>query len=397
MDKLINSYHDKESSSSSSPIASVDNYQNNRRQPSPSFYRDSLISNASFHFTYGNSTDPSLTTPAVTTSKLSPLANDNELVPKASLTSIYNEYGRLETRESNVSLNSESPSLVPSVYFKNESSPKEETFLLSDKPNWRPSTDLTNTTTTPSEINTTQINSFSRLSQSERLPPPPVPPRLWLDEKKPTTETPSRHHRRGRCCSCCGKCCNLKGCILIIIIFMILLLSGVFFAWPRDPTISLQDVSYQPVAGAIKRFDLSIPQNYTIYTSKSYQASLMIDNGNFLPWPLESLTLSVYDLLSNEKIGGGSLNHFSLPIKKSGIILNIPFDINYSTKNLSEPTLRHFITACSGDKPKMPLRLILSFGMGVFKSSVVELPGLLTCPSGLELTRDPQTGLVVGG
>lgn len=215
--------------------------------------------------------------------------------------------------------------------------------------------------------------------------PPPVPQRPWLldglhkaslEFQRPFIQLEGEEEAR-----CCG--CARMLCIAITSAVLLALAVLGFFLWPRLPSLRLNSIS--TVGGEGFHF-----QNNEGTWALNLAANVSVDNGNYIAWELNKVECQLLDRFTGKVLGTGELTSQSLPPRGLSN-LRIPVVAKYKTANLTDPTLRDLVAACSDARPALPIRWIMQVdvaGLGLFVKPSVELEGMWKCPSNVTV-NDP--------
>ncbi|RKP04987.1 hypothetical protein THASP1DRAFT_26453 [Thamnocephalis sphaerospora] len=107
---------------------------------------------------------------------------------------------------------------------------------------------------------------------------------------EPTAFTGEKKKSPARSCLCCS---CLACCITLLFILVALAVAG-FFLWPRVP-----DVQYM----GIKQVKApSFLENNSGFNG-TYNATVQVDNANYISWTISKVSTEVFDKLSDKKIG----------------------------------------------------------------------------------------------
>jgi hypothetical protein len=142
-----------------------------------------------------------------------------------------------------------------------------------------------------------------------------------------------------------GKCyCGIRRrtCLFIAIgvcVFIALLL---FFIWPRIPSIELEPIRI------IERTSFT-PSSYSSGSTfkGKWEVNFSLDNGNFVPWSFEIMSVTVYftETIGDTLIGSGRLRGLEPPHGESTV--SIPVDIYYSGSVASDVVLIAMNNSCT--------------------------------------------------
>ncbi|KAI8049832.1 hypothetical protein BDF22DRAFT_696871 [Syncephalis plumigaleata] len=193
-------------------------------------------------------------------------------------------------------------------------------------------------------------HGYSASGSTSRPPvvaPAPVGPIL-----DPTGPAYGKFKLERRCCGCRQRYCIIVTFFVLIAIALIL-----FFAWPRIPTASVSSVN--TTKGMVINMPGKTPIDKTTGMEGSWSVVLSVENPNFIPWPFKTVTVDVTDphLISNGKIGTGSLNNLRLSRGFTGI--KVPVEIKYNASNATDPALVGMSNACDNGQ-------LLSLNFNIF-------------------------------
>ncbi|KAI8090891.1 uncharacterized protein B0P05DRAFT_527835 [Gilbertella persicaria] len=187
--------------------------------------------------------------------------------------------------------------------------------------------------------------------------------------------TTSIHQRRTRKC-------RFHTRLFVFSTFLFIILGAItaFFCWPRTPRVSMDGG-----ADSLEPLDWTPMMPSRSSLRAAWQINVTLDNrDNWIPTRLTKLDFVMVDSLTQAKFAWASTNAPIVLAPGTISPISLTFNVNYQAADRNDPTFQNLYHACTADKERHSLNVLLRVSFHIF--------GLLWTPL---VIATPYTGGVL--